>query len=180
MPPRFSFLPPTVFFGEEKVAVFGRKKRLNFWFRLEKAFGFRRRRSLRIFFFLEITWFWPEKTFKFVISARKSLRISAKTFLFGDHLIFIETSPQSNSGIMKKLYPPDFNFAPPISRSWRRPWSVPKSKWIPKKRPSRQISADFRRYYGNLSQKVGADQKKRSLLQIRSDIGKTKPKTVLL
>ena len=58
--PRFSFLPPrfiscapTVFFGEEKVADFGRKKRLNFWIRPEKAFGFRR----RPFFFLEITWF---------------------------------------------------------------------------------------------------------------------------
>ena len=31
---------------------------------------------------------------------------------FGDHLIFTKTSPQSNSGIMKKLCPPDFNFAP--------------------------------------------------------------------
>ena len=33
--------------------------------------------------------FWPEKTFEFVISASKSLRISAKTFFFffGDHLI---------------------------------------------------------------------------------------------
>ena len=30
--------------------------------------------------------FWPEKTLKFVISARKSLRILAKTFIFGDHL----------------------------------------------------------------------------------------------
>ena len=68
--------------------------------------------------------FWPEKTFKFVTSARKSLRISAKTFylFFGDYLIFTETLPQSNSGIMKiwvkfnvgfQLCPPDFNFAPP-------------------------------------------------------------------
>ena len=34
--------------------------------------------------------FWPEKTLKFVISTRKSLRISAKTFFFlflGDHLL---------------------------------------------------------------------------------------------
>ena len=76
--------------------------------------------------------FWPEKTLKFSISARKSLRISAKTFsfwkspvfgrkhrlnfrfrpenylrisaktlFFGDHLIFTEISPQSNSGTMK-------------------------------------------------------------------------------
>ena len=57
--------------------------------------------------------FWPEKTFKFVISARKSLRISAKTFFFGDHLIFTETSPQSDSGIMKKLCTPDFDVPHP-------------------------------------------------------------------
>ena len=136
-PPIFVFAPlppiyilsPTVFFGEEKVAFFGRKKRLNLWLRLEKAFGFRRSPLFFFFFFfffLEIIWFWPEKAFKFVISARKSLRNSAKTifFVFGDHLIFTETSPQSDSGIMKKLCPPDFNFAPPISRSWRRPWCV--------------------------------------------------------
>ena len=30
--------------------------------------------------------FWPKKPFKFLISARKSLRISAKTFFFRDHL----------------------------------------------------------------------------------------------
>ena len=43
------------------------------------------------FFFLEITWFWVEKTFEFRISAEKSLWILAKTFFFfffGDHLIF--------------------------------------------------------------------------------------------
>ena len=71
------FLAPHGIFWEV-VAVFGRKKRLNLWFRPEKAFGFRRR----------------------------------PFFCSGDHLIFIETSPQSNSGIMKKLYTPDFNFAP--------------------------------------------------------------------
>ena len=32
-------------------------------------------------------WFWLEKTLKFVISARKSLRISEKTYFFGDHLL---------------------------------------------------------------------------------------------
>ena len=71
-------------------------------------------------------WFWPEKTLEFVISARNSLQISAKTFFFFwrspdfgrknfriRYLIFTETSPQSNSGRMKKLCPPDFNFAPP-------------------------------------------------------------------
>ena len=34
------------------------------------------------FFFLEITWFWAEKTFEFWISAEKSLWILAKTFFF--------------------------------------------------------------------------------------------------
>ena len=69
---------------------------LRFW--PEKAFRFRR----RPFFFLEITCFWLEKPLKFSISARKSLRISAKTFfLFGDHLIIPEISPQSNSGTIK-------------------------------------------------------------------------------
>ena len=58
------------------------------------------------------SWFWPKKTFEFVILARKSLPILAKTF-FGDHLIFTENPPQTNSGIIKKLCPPDFNFAPP-------------------------------------------------------------------
>ena len=104
------------------VTVFGGKNRLDFRFRPEKAFGFRRRpfflrspvfggknrldfrfrpeKSLRIsaktLFFFEITCFWPEKPLKFSISARKSLRISAKTFFFRDHLIFTEISPQSN------------------------------------------------------------------------------------
>ena len=38
------------------------------------------------FFFFEITRFRPEKTFEVSISAGKSLRISVKTFFFGDHL----------------------------------------------------------------------------------------------
>ena len=73
--------------------------------------------------------FCPEKTLKFVISARKSLRkfcekkplkrFRRRPFL---HQIFTKTFPQSNSGIMKiwvkfnagfQLCPPDFNFAPP-------------------------------------------------------------------
>ena len=81
--------------------VFGRKNRLDFRFQPEKAFGSRG----RLFFFSEITCFWSEKPPKFSISARKSLRISAKTLIFfsffGDHLIFTEISPQSNSGTMK-------------------------------------------------------------------------------
>ena len=48
-PPIFVFAPPDLFlaphgiFWEEKVAGFGRKKRLNLRFRPEKAFRFRRR-----------------------------------------------------------------------------------------------------------------------------------------
>ena len=73
-----------------------------------------------IYFLPPTVFFWEEK---FVISARKSLRISAKTFFFFE--IFTETSSQSNSGTMKiwvkfnagfQLCPPDFNFAPPRSR----------------------------------------------------------------
>ena len=100
---------PTVFFLKSEHRIL---------FRPEKAFGFRQ----RPFFFLEITCFWPEKPFKFLISARKSLRILAKSFLFGDHLHFNKNSPKSNSEIMKiwfkfnagfQLCPPDFSFAPP-------------------------------------------------------------------
>ena len=90
--PPIYFLPPTVFFCEEKVAVFGRKNRLNLRFRPEKAFGFR-----------------PEKAFGFrrrpfffflfgdhLFLAGKSLRISSKTFFFfffRDHPIFAKNSP---------------------------------------------------------------------------------------
>ena len=103
-----------------------------------------------------------EKTLKFVISARKSLRISAKTFFFffffGDHLFLggkshvtsisarksLRTSAMTNETLFwrsvpgrkicdfgqkkpsdfgKNLWPPDLNVGPPISQSWRRPWS---------------------------------------------------------
>ena len=43
-----------------------------------------------------------------------------------------------------------------------------------------QNGADFCQYYGNLSQKVGEDQKKRSSPQIRTDLGRTKQKKVLV
>ena len=57
---------------------FGRKITLNFG---EDLF----------FFFLETTWFWAKKTFKFEISAENSVSKSAKTFFFfGDHLILGE------------------------------------------------------------------------------------------
>ena len=61
-----------------KICDFGQKKPSDFG---EDPFFFS--------FVLEITCFWPEKLLKFVISAKKSLRISAKTFFFvcfGDHL----------------------------------------------------------------------------------------------
>ena len=84
-------------FGQKKPSDFG--KDLFFW--RSPAFGRKKRLNLR---------FWPEKAFRF----------RRRPFFFY-HLIFTETSPHSNSGIMKKLCPPDFNFATPISRSWRRP-----------------------------------------------------------
>ena len=104
LPSRFSFLPPsiylllpTVFFWEEKVAVFGRKNRLNLWFRPEKAFGFRR----RPFFF----WRSPDFHWNFTLIQFKNNESLGQVQCWFSAL------------------PPDFNFAPtPISRSWRRPW----------------------------------------------------------
>ena len=80
--PKKSLRISAFFFCLWRSPVFGRTNRLNFRFRPEKTFGFRRKP-----FFLGITCFWPEKPIKFSISARKSLRIPAKTFFFsGDHL----------------------------------------------------------------------------------------------
>ena len=71
------------FFGEHLIlgrknlwiSDFGRKITLNF--------------SEDLFIFLENTWFWAVKTFKFRTSAEKSLPILVKTFFFlGEHLIF--------------------------------------------------------------------------------------------
>ena len=116
--PRFISCPsPTVFFGEEKVAVFGRKKRLNLWFRPEKAFGFRRRPSFFFFFFLRSPDFGRKKRLSLLFRPKKAFGFQRSPFFFWDHLIFTETLSQSNSGIMKKLCPPDFNFAPPPPRS---------------------------------------------------------------
>ena len=58
-----------------------------YWFWMEKPLEFpiSARKSLRISaktFFFEITCFWPEKPLEFPISAWKSPRISAKTFFF--------------------------------------------------------------------------------------------------
>ena len=43
-----------------------------------------------------------------------------------------------------------------------------------------KIGAHFGQYYGNLSQKQGEDQKKRSSPQIRTDFANTKQKKVLV
>ena len=61
MPPRFSFLPPQFISCPPHGIFFGGRS----------------------------CFFWPETTLKFVISVRKSLQISAKTFFFGDHLILV-------------------------------------------------------------------------------------------
>ena len=83
----------------------------------------------------ERSWcFWAEKTLKFAISARKSVRMSAKTFFLiffffisGDHLLLVGKfviSARKSLRISGKTFaalililPP----LPPISRSWRRP-----------------------------------------------------------
>ena len=111
MPPRFSFLPPPpppdFFLAPHGVFLGGR------------------------------SWcFWAEKTLKFAISARKRLRISAKTFFWrspafgrkirvffffffvGDHLLLVGKFVISTR---KSLRISAKTFAPPISRSWRRP-----------------------------------------------------------
>ena len=72
-PPDLFLAPPTVFFWEEEVAFFGRKNVEICDFRQKKPSDFG-----EDLFFLEITCFWLEKNVK--ISARKSLRKSAKTF----------------------------------------------------------------------------------------------------
>ena len=67
--------------------------------------------------------FGAEKTLKFVISARKSLRILAKTFFFRSPAFgrkICDFGQKKPSEIGENLCPLDFNFAPPISRSWRR------------------------------------------------------------
>ena len=94
-PPDFRFCPPR-FISCPPRYFFGRKKLL---FLAGKKFKFliSARKSLRI----------PAKTFFFFLRSpafvrKERLKISArKAFFFGDHLMFAKTSPQSNSGIMK-------------------------------------------------------------------------------
>ena len=90
------------------------------WTRIVEFFGSGAHpKSVKIFFF-----------WRSLISARKSLCISAKTFFFlGDHLFFTKQSPQSNLRLMKiwvkfvygciKLQkkPPS-----PFAKSWQRAW----------------------------------------------------------
>ena len=56
--------------------------------------------------------FLPGKNVKICDFGQKKPSDFGEDLFFGDHLIFTKTSPQSNSRIMKKLCPPDFNFAP--------------------------------------------------------------------
>ena len=97
----------------------------NLRFRPEKASGFRRR---PFFFFLEITRFWPENL---RFRPEKAFGNRRKPFFFGDHLVLAGKNVEIGDFCQKKpsetgenLCPSDFNFAPPISRSWRCPWFI--------------------------------------------------------
>ena len=66
-------------------------------------------------FFAKSCFFWPEKTLKFVISVRKSLRISAKTFFFWRSPVSsgkktLKFRPEKAFGNRRKHLPPP----PPI------------------------------------------------------------------
>ena len=99
-PPPYEKSPPSNVWTCE----IGRKIALNF------------EEDLFFFFFLEITWFWAEKTFEFWISAEKSLWILAKTFFF--FFFFFWRSP--NFGRKKRL---NFGFRPKNhSEFWRSPY----------------------------------------------------------
>ena len=89
------------------------------------------------FFFLENTWFWPEKPLEILISAGKPLAISVKTFffLYGDHLISAgKTAWISNFGrkipltfcSSPCLFDPDWDkFLVPLSNSLKINFSCP-------------------------------------------------------
>ena len=80
MPPDFRFRPPDLFLAPHGIFLGGRS--CFFWPEKTLKFVIFVRKKPSDFgedlFFLEITWFWPEKNVK--ISARNSLRNSAKTF----------------------------------------------------------------------------------------------------
>ena len=95
--------------------------------------------------------FWPEKTLKFVISVKKSLRISAKTFFyfleitcFWPEKKTLKFRPEKAFENRRKPLPPDFNFAPPppISRSWRRPCLPSYDIFVSRKVPRLKIFDD--------------------------------------
>ena len=146
LPPRFFSCPPTVFFWEEKLVFLGGKNVKScdlgqkkpsdfgedpfFW----RSPGFARKIcdfgqkkpsnfGEGFFFSLEITciwsenlWFRPEKAFEFrrrPFFFRRSPGFARKICDFGQ---------KKPLDFGENLCPPDFNFAPPISRSWRRTW----------------------------------------------------------
>ena len=106
MPPRFSFLPPRFiscppryFFGMKKLLFLAGKNVEICDFRQKKPSDF----GEDLFFF-----FWRSPAF----GRKKTLKFRLEK-AFGNR---------------RKPLPPDFNFAPPISRSWRRPWYKPKAR----------------------------------------------------
>ena len=99
-------VPPSRFvcyLWEEKVTVFGRKNRLNFRFRPEKAFRFRRRPFFVFFWRSPISG--RKNRLNFRLRPEKAFEFRQRPFylfiFLGDHLIFTEKLPQSNSETMK-------------------------------------------------------------------------------
>ena len=119
--------------------IFGRKKRLNYWFQPENPLEFKWRP-----FFLEITRFRPWKTFEYLMSTGKYLRISVKTFFFWRFSLnfwsslcscdpdwdkFLVPPCTSRIHIYKLLVPPQNLFLPPpppppppVTLFWHRTW----------------------------------------------------------
>ena len=84
-----------------------------------------------IFWEEEVAFFWPEKTLKFVISVKKSLRILAKTFFFpfflrlpGFGRKICDFGQKKPSDFGENLCPPNFNFAPPDLAKLATPLSL--------------------------------------------------------
>ena len=117
---------------EEKVTVFGRKNRLHFRFRPEKAFGFRR----RPFFSWRSPVFGRKNRLNFRFRPEKAFGFRQRPFFFGDHLIFTEKSPQSNSGTMKIWV--KFVYGTTFQKILATCLFFTKVQSTPKKRPSMQ------------------------------------------
>ena len=151
MPPRFSFLPPRFltcppryFFGRKKLVFLGGIKRKNLRFRPEKTFGFRQRFFFLFFIFADHLLL----VVKFVISAKKSLRISAKTFFFGDHLLLVGKFVilgRKSLRISAKIFAPLILILPPRFReAWRclcREWRINMDQSIQFTNPRKQQNA---------------------------------------